>query len=94
MRSRTRRRIIRIRINEPRIRTIIRITAEQNATTSDNLIYFSFNHQIFALQLLWFDLAFHAASICGKKQSREPKCAAVRDGELSVAAQTNPAYAP
>jgi len=41
IRIRIRSRIIRIRINEPRIRTIIRITAEQNATTKDNpLIFF------------------------------------------------------
>ena len=36
IRIRIRSRIIRIRIDEPRIRTIIRITAEQNATTKDN----------------------------------------------------------
>jgi hypothetical protein len=40
IRIRIRRRIIRIRINEPRIRTIIRITAEQHATTPDNPFYF------------------------------------------------------
>ena len=38
IRIRIRGRVIRIRIHEPRIRTIIRITAEQNTTTSDNRV--------------------------------------------------------
>jgi hypothetical protein len=44
IRIRIRRRIIRIRINEPRIRTIIRITAEQHATTPDNPFFIPFRH--------------------------------------------------
>lgn len=43
IRIRIRRRIIRIRIHEACIRTIIRITAEQNAATPDNPIFFHFN---------------------------------------------------
>ena len=42
IRIRIRSRIIRIRIDEPRIRVIIRITAEQNATTKDNPLNISF----------------------------------------------------
>ena len=40
IRIRIRRRIIRIRIHEACIRTIIRITAEQNTATPDNPIIF------------------------------------------------------
>ena len=55
IRIRIRSRIIRIRIHEPCIRTIIRITAEQNATTSDNLLFYFFQD---------IKPPFYAASIC------------------------------
>ena len=45
IRIRSRGRVMRTRTHEPRIRTIIRITAEQNTTTSDNRFFYCFTHQ-------------------------------------------------
>ena len=74
IRIRIRGRVIRIRIHEPRIRTIIRITAEQNTTTSDNHYFFFLSNPVYLFAGRF--TAFQAASICGSKQSREPKSAA------------------
>ena len=92
IRIRSRRRVIRIRIHEPRIRTIIRITAEQNTTTSDNHYFFFLSNPVYRFAGRF--TAFQAASICGSKQSREPKYARADVGVLDEYAHTNPAAAP
>ena len=92
MRSRSRRRGRRIRKHEPRRRTIIRITAEQNTTTSDNHYFFFLSNPVYRFAGRF--TAFQAASICGSKQSREPKCASAAAGAVDVVANTNPADTP
>ena len=91
-RIRTRGGVIRDRIGEARIRAVIRITAEQNTTTSDNHYFFFLSNPVYRFAGRF--TAFQAASICGSKQSREPKDAFAVVGALCVRANTNPAPAP
>lgn len=99
IRIRIRRRIIRIRIHETAIRTIIRITAEQDTATPDNLFHFNFFQTAHSAVPAAISIcASHDSRIpihdSGIKQSREPISVTAPDGALYAAAYTKPQYVP
>ena len=75
--------VIRIRIAEACIRTVIRITAEQDTTKNDQPI-------LFYVITIYIKIFYNF----GIKQRREPTVASVFEGAASECAQPKPAFAP
>lgn len=75
--------VIRVRIAEACIRTVIRITAEQDTTKNDQPI-------LFYVITIYIKIFYNF----GIKQRREPTDASADEGALSEPAKPKPAVAP
>ena len=86
VRIRIRGSVIRVRIDEACIRTVIRVTAEQDTSRATNLFILTFPQHT--------GRDGGRASLYGWKQRREPMFANVNEGALSEFAKAKPAPAP